>query len=532
MKFSDLKIRLCYLTDFCLEKLSKDWVFITFAFLLSLLFAGFLVHYFWNIPQESDVGCFMAIAHDLKAGKLLYSEVWDNKAPGIFFIHLFFQWVTLGNMHYPAIMHASFFFLLLLSLSLVVTRMVEHPIRYLLLPFGFFILYLTISQWAYFFLSGFTEEIGIYLMISGFLPLLLVLSNQKGGGVHSWVLVLSGVFIGASFLIKEPFVISLAAIIVVFILSKNQLKRKLLISFSLGLILLPFFFLIYLLWNSIFTDYLNYMQFALFYSKSEITKDYSTLLFNGIGSLFQNLKTEEPILRIILIIGALLIIIELAAIRNTSHIQYRNFLVGLIALLICQTSFFLISGDVIYNHYFIPLFLCLAVISFFGVVIYVSILEGRIHWFWGMLIALVSLKMSYTMWIESIQPFRGESLSVDQEVQELKGRKLEGSHCFVDDQSAGRFYFYLNAHSNLPFPSPYYVYFLFGKNEKGNELILKNNLRFQHEFKKNPPEFILSKEKLSVAFNYNQFRDYVNSTYTVIDSVKINSTNYVIRKRN
>lgn len=279
-------------------------------------------------------------------------------------------------------------------------------------------------------------------------------------------------------------------------------------------------------------DYVNYIKFALFYSKTEIPKDYSSLLFNGIGSLFQNLKTEEPILRIILIIGALLIIIELAAIRNTSHIQYRNFLVGLIALLICQTSFFLISGDVIYNHYFIPLFLCLAVISFFGVVIYVTILEGRIHWFWGVLIALVSLKMNYTIWLESVQPFHRERLSVDQEVRELKSKNLEDSHCFIDDQSAGRFYFYLNAHSNLPFPSPYYVYFLFGKNEKGNGLILKNNLRFQQEFKKNPPQFILSKEKLSVAFDYNRFYDYVNSTYSVIDSVKINSTQYLIRKRN
>jgi hypothetical protein len=225
-------------------------------------------------------------------------------------------------------------------------------------------------------------------------------------------------------------------------------------------------------------------------------------------------------------------IIGLVLVRNTSKNQYRIFILGLLVLMLSQTSFFLISGDVIYNHYFIPLLLCLAVVSFYGILIYISKFGGRFHWFWGMFMALVSIVMSYTMWIESIQPFRGESLSVDQEVQELKGRKLEGSHCFIDDQSAGRFYFYLNAHSNLPFPSPYYVYFLFGKNEKGNELILNNNLRFQHEFKKNPPEFILSKEKLSVAFDYNQFRDYVNSTYTVIDSVKINSTNYVIRKRN
>lgn len=529
MKFSDLKTQLSYLTDFCLEKLSKDWVFITFAFLLSLLFAGFLVHYFWNIPQESDVGCFMAIAHDLKAGKLLYSEVWDNKAPGIFFIHLFFQWVTSGNMHYPAILHASFFFLFLGSLSWVVMKIMRHPIRYLLLPLGFSVIYLTIFQWEYFFYGGFTEEIGMYLMISGFLTLLSVLS-QTNGGIK--VVFLSGTFIGASFLIKEPFVISMAAIIVAFILSKNQLRRKLVVSFSLGMLLLPLFFLFYLLWNSIFMNYVNYIKFAFFYSKTEIPKDYFSLLFNSINSVFQNLETDEPLLRKVFIYGLGCTAIGLGLVRSTPRIHYRHFLIGLLAFLICQISFFLISGDVIYNHYYIPLLLILAVISFFGVLLIISKLENRLNWFWGILIAVVSLKTSYSLLLESAQPFRGESLSVDQEILELKSKIVKSSHCFIDDQSAGRFYFYLNAHSNLPFPSPYYVYFLFGKNEKGNGLILKNNLRFQQEFKKNPPPFILSKEKLSVAFDYNRFYDYVNSTYSVIDSVKINSTQYLIRKRN
>jgi hypothetical protein len=214
------------------------------------------------------------------------------------------------------------------------------------------------------------------------------------------------------------------------------------------------------------------------------------------------------------------------------------------AILFCQIPFFMISGDVVYNHYFIPLLMGLAVIPTCLGVVYLLRFEQQMKTTIGVLFAYLLVLVGYRCFKEQIQPFRGKSLTVDQETQILKEKGLANTHCYIDDQSAGRFYYYLNAHSNLPFPCPYYVYFLFpenekgnqneirNENEKGNEIIRQNNERFQREFRKNPPQFILSKQKLSIAFDYNQFHQFVNANYQITDSLIINQTTYFVRKRN
>ena len=47
--------------------------------------------YFMQVPPLNDGGTFIAIADMMHQGAGLYSQVWDNKAPGIFFLHALFQ---------------------------------------------------------------------------------------------------------------------------------------------------------------------------------------------------------------------------------------------------------------------------------------------------------------------------------------------------------------------------------------------------------------------------------------------------------
>jgi hypothetical protein len=85
------------------ELTSKNIIVLVTSLLLA--FAIYMKSYNWIL--EGDVGCFSAIGQELLNGKILYKEVFDNKAPGIFFLHAFFQWITFKSMHYQAIMHCS-----------------------------------------------------------------------------------------------------------------------------------------------------------------------------------------------------------------------------------------------------------------------------------------------------------------------------------------------------------------------------------------------------------------------------------------
>jgi len=56
--------------------------------LLGVLFFSVSSHYF-GAALDGDVGCFDAITHQMKLGQRLYSDVFDNKAPGIFYLNYF-----------------------------------------------------------------------------------------------------------------------------------------------------------------------------------------------------------------------------------------------------------------------------------------------------------------------------------------------------------------------------------------------------------------------------------------------------------
>ena len=56
--------------------------------LLGGLYLSVSSHYF-GAALDGDVGCFDAIVHQMKMGQSLYTDVYDNKAPGIFYLTYF-----------------------------------------------------------------------------------------------------------------------------------------------------------------------------------------------------------------------------------------------------------------------------------------------------------------------------------------------------------------------------------------------------------------------------------------------------------
>ena len=485
----------------------------------------------WNITQEGDVGCFMSIGHELRSGKILYKEVWDNKAPGIFFIHEAFQFITNKNLNYPVLLNLFFNGLFIIIILILINRYINTALlKIVTLNLTILFFLLVSNQWAFFLVRGFTEEIGSLLFLAGFLPFLIIIEDDKTWRFRDSLLLVSGFFIGISFLIKEPFIFNYFAILILMLLAKSRSKFKIIGYLHIGILITPLLFLIYLIRHKAICYYMQYLDFAFNYANRSFLSPFEKIGY-AVKQYVNILEHDEPSILYFQLIFILIFTIVISFKRNTLFSELL--LVGIVTLIICQVPFFVLTSEVLYSHYFIPLLLVSCCFPFFLNLIiskyFNKISIRRMQLYFNIILICI---LFFVLIKNNYRNSTYNSFNCADEAVVLQNSVLLNSHCFIDDQSAGRFYFYLNAHSNLPFPSPYYVYFLFGKNEKGNGLILKNNLRFQQEFNKNPPQFILSKEKLSVAFDYNRFYDYVNSTYSVIDSVKINSTQYLIRKRN
>jgi len=201
--------------------------------LISLIFGILLYLKTSTFALEGDVGCFSAIGQELLNGKILYKEVFDNKAPGIFFLQAFFQWITFKSIHYQAIMHCSilacttFIFLFWITRSLNILGTFCISVGYSLL------LYYITLQWVFFQYGGFTEEIGMLFLIASISLLFLTWDSfNKSNLIISFI---AGFFLVCAVLIKEPFVFSYLAFITVFIIHGFKQNFKKVFFFHLGI---------------------------------------------------------------------------------------------------------------------------------------------------------------------------------------------------------------------------------------------------------------------------------------------------------
>src|ERR1051326_8385446 len=64
-----------------MDKLNRYWATLVLVVLCGMIFSSRL--YTYRAPLERDVTTYAVIAHEMLAGKALYRELWDHKAPAI-----------------------------------------------------------------------------------------------------------------------------------------------------------------------------------------------------------------------------------------------------------------------------------------------------------------------------------------------------------------------------------------------------------------------------------------------------------------
>jgi hypothetical protein len=498
-----------------------------FSPIIVMVLAAFLAYFVYvhrvDVPAEGDLGCFMAIAQQMRSGSWLYDGVWDNKAPGVFLIHAAAQMLT-QSPDYPLFITIAL--LLLLGASAAYRFRRTHPLMVLLLglPLAFWYLQLFVF-WEVSYVGGFTEEWGLMLLLSAWL--------WFDAGAHRNTLMVSGLLFGAAILIKEPFALFYPA----FLLSGSYRslwlppKRNIwhacvalpwLIFAGIYLITGRFHFLVEYLQGAFLYSGEGKSGLEPFFERFELLKQYWN------PYLIENWTFFVWGLRI-----ALLRFLWLVYRRYRFQEMHANgawFAAWVPATF--AAAVFLSLGAHSYLHYGIPLLALLAL----GAVLVVWDMGS---WFSGP----VWKPLRYPVLAGLIGIFMWHYVHMNRPNQELiKGAKWEqetllsklkrGANVYFDTENRGRFYLYSQSTYASRYPVPYYTYFYYPPNNHRSDVVAHRE-RFKQDFLRAKPTYIISESASDSAqvFRFTQLMPFINENYSLIDSFSFGSNYLYIRRK-
>ena len=481
-------------------------------------------HYWGNAP-EGDTGCFAAIAHQLQQGGVLYQTTFDNKGPGIFYIHVVFQWITQlfpGDYLYlntSSTVQLYFFILFYICFAIFSFYQIKSSnspliISALLTIINVFTIN-TLANWPAFFVGGYTEEIGSYLIFGAIFILLTPFKKAS---------LLAGLFFGFAILVKEPFILFTPILFPFFVKFNRQEKLQIILGIAF-----PWMFqAAYLSATNSWDSYFNYLSFAFTYANGNPLPLAQRLSLGLENANF--LSPNNAIIFIALILGVKTIIHTVKDQVKSLFLPVFPILIGFIITLL---------GTQHYQHYNIPMQLAIALsVAFSLPSLQNNIAQYNRHismsaaLFAFTLIVIVA--KNQTHWQNPYPAF----IKTDQETKSIQQwiEKLNKQEVYIDEQSSGRLYLYFHSTYKTTYPCPYYTYFLPQENPKNsskiqaaNQQIEKHQKTFVKEFKQRPPQYLLSLKNLSPAFWQEGLGDFVQEKYQLIDSIKIAQNTLYVR---
>ncbi|HOK03986.1 MAG TPA: glycosyltransferase family 39 protein [Victivallales bacterium] len=213
-------------------------------------------------PLERDIGIYAVAAEEIINGKILYKDVWDTKAPGIFLIYLFARLFT--NYGETQVFFINFFGNILLMFGIFLsTRALSENINTALLSASIFTVFsgdilLQANQ------PNAELFVNIFLVFSLLFAIFAIKTQELK------YFILSGIFTGLATTVKQFSPILLCLIFILTVLSAKEKKKLIyysILSFlSVFLCWVPFF--IYFYFSGALADfiYINF-EFPFFYSK-------------------------------------------------------------------------------------------------------------------------------------------------------------------------------------------------------------------------------------------------------------------------
>lgn len=470
-----------------------------------------------SVSPEGDAGCFSAISNQLLNGDVLYKDVFDNKAPGIFFLQsisniilnilksVFGEGIPIGQNQLLQLLCLAIciFPMGVISVIKLKTSPMITAVNSLLMGFGLFSL---ISFWPAMYVGGFTEEIGSYFFIAALCCLYL---NKIDPGSPS-IIITSGLFAGLSTWIKEPFILLLPAVLPYLI----QLPKKQNIQWILGFSVPWLLYGLYCTVTGSWLNYFNYLRFATNYAS--INSNESQNIIQTVLNQLYPPSTHEtyPVTQVLISNLLVLLIISITILglgyylnksewrptgftpnnkqsnvallkpikafiaENSSQSNLVLGLLSLIFLLIGSLYFSHLGGKNAFPHYQLPWMFSLVFTSWMLVILLVDFIEiyqpsfsivkksvplYTISLFLTLCWILPKAKDNYqAVQLQNFPPFQNEKDELKQWQEQLTlpiFNAIQNTSLYIDDPHSGRFYTLFNTQQAPPFPCPYFVYF-------------------------------------------------------------------------
>ena len=491
-------------------QLGKQGILRLFGFGAIILLAFQYLEGYFGASAFSDAGCFMAMGQRLLQHDLLYVDVWDNKAPGIFFIHAlaqgissnvyvdYPQWVTLG------------FLLISLSVILLIHKWKTPDLFWFIT--GLVFLFHWLKTWEVFYVGAYTEEWGMFLIIAA----LAIIVKPKSKLAY----VVSGILFGYAMFIKEPFIFFILPFWGYWFL-QQKIYFKSILYWHLGAALPWGLFLAIYALKGQFSALWMYWKSAFAYAGGDsgnwqkVSERLSTLHELTSTRWFGSESVQWIFITLCLYLTVRVVWGVYRKMKYQEHFSNLP-VVSLSWSALVASLMFLMLGPRFYFHYAIPF--GFSVIFCFCVALWDLGTLFRIpnNQTVGFVILSLFLAKNYGSVIRS-EPDRGNA---GMEAHMIQQKIPAGASVFVDHEDGGRWYVYGQLSSWGKFPVPYYVYF-YNPEDNHQPHLVANRVKFREDFLHRPPEFILTKSLTDSAqvFRFTQLVKKVQVNYECIDSL-------------
>lgn len=495
----------------------RGWLVVIGALLAAVL----VWFYFRDVPPLGDAGAFAGMATHMADGKVLYKDIFDNKAPGIFFLIQFFNQLT-GNS--PWSLHIMHLLHLMAACCCIVWLWNRSGLKawwmaLLLLPW----LLLRFTHWPYYFASGYTEEYALYYLIFS-----VWLITESDLNRQRWVyLIPAGITLGFCMLLRETMLFSAGAVFIWAFLSSER-RWATLLQLWAG-IAVPFvLFGLYLHQHSAWSHYTEYLQFATGYSGDS---GWIQRFTSRITTFHKEWISADS--RVIWLALASLLVCT-----DREFMVQTRFLPILFPLLTISLAVPLGMGPQAFGHYYLPLLFgcllcCITFIIWSFEKLYWLSHVLSIHRFTNVFIPAAGLWLTFPDQKAAFNHFLYARFPAgSEEAERLAVRKKcrDFNTIYTDVQDAGRIYHYTQKTSASYHPSPYYVYY---QAETAGDFASVMCERLRKSFFIQKPDCFITSQNPGYGTSYCGMKDSIDAGYTLIDSM-INAENgrYYFRLRN
>jgi hypothetical protein len=155
------------------------------------------------MPPSVDSGVFLSVAHHIKAGLVLYRDVWDHKPPLVYFLDYMALMLGDGTVNSVRLMEKAFMAVGGILCFGILIRLVRHSwVAFL----GALFFLMVLSSPRVFEGGNLTEEYGAVVLLGGIY--LCIVGTQKSNVKALLFGGAAGFLFGASIAAKEPFIFS------------------------------------------------------------------------------------------------------------------------------------------------------------------------------------------------------------------------------------------------------------------------------------------------------------------------------------